>query len=80
MMETTQLSESVYLDEETQTVIVRIDEIITMNLHIQEFWDMTEGMVEARAAIKSHPGFVVTEKSNFSKTQVIAIHEDDEVH
>jgi len=73
------LSDNVYFDEDSETIILRLEETISMNLHIQEFWELSEEIAAVRKYISDLPGYVVVNCED-GQTQIVSIDTDEVEH
>jgi|1_EtaG_2_1085319.scaffolds.fasta_scaffold139426_1 hypothetical protein len=72
MNEPTEIAEGIWLDTETNTVIVGINEKITISFEVPEFWDFCEMISSAQLEIKNNSDFVIGtyEDEGVTKTQL----------
>jgi hypothetical protein len=72
MNEPAEIAEGIWLDIDTNTVIVGINEKITISFEVPEFWDFCEMISGAQEEIKSNPDFVIGtyDEEGVTKTQL----------
>jgi len=72
-----ELSENVWLDEATNTIVLGIDRI-SVAFDSQEFWSFCLSIEEAKANLENHPGFMVGtyEEDGVEKTELIVKADD----
>ena len=82
MKEPTELAENIWLDEDTETIVISFDDRVTLNFCVQEFWEICDNIIRARYALTAHPGFVVGdfELGSDIKTQIISLPDDENIN
>jgi len=72
MNEPTEIAEGIWLDIVTNTVIVGINEKITISFEVPEFWDFCEMISDAQTEIKNNKDFVIGtyDDEGITKTQL----------
>ena len=77
MNEPRELSENVWLDEVTHTIVLGIDRL-SLAFDAQEFWDFCLSIEEAKSEIEKHPDFIVGtyEEDGIERTQLIVKTDD----
>jgi len=77
MNEPMELSENVWLDESTNTVIVGIERI-SVAFEAEEFWDFCLNIREAMNKISKHSNFVIGEYSEDGESRTTLMIKSDD--
>tara|TARA_Y100000310_G_scaffold170534_1_gene170694 strand:- start:72 stop:317 length:246 start_codon:yes stop_codon:yes gene_type:complete len=77
MNEPRELSENVWLDESTNTIVLGVDRL-SVAFDAQEFWDFCLNIADAKEMIECHPNFVIGtyEEDGIERTQLIVKTDD----
>ena len=81
MSEATEITQNLWLDEDSNTVVILIDRV-SIAMDILEFWDLCEEFENAKVFLSNHQRFVIGEyeEDGETKQQLLLKPEDDELN
>jgi hypothetical protein len=81
MNEATEVTPNLWLDEDSNTVVILIDRV-SIAMDIFEFWDLCEEFENAKAFLSNHQSFVIGEyeEGGETKQQLLLKPKDDELN